>query len=74
MNIFHPSIKVIRKSASFSFDFINPECINNIMNDLDTSKATQQRDIPIKITKDKKDLFIFYFCKIRNKFTALFFL
>ena len=43
------------------------------MNDLHSSKATQQRDIPIKITKDKEDLFIFYFCKIRNKFTALFF-
>ena len=41
----HPSIKVIRENIdttnNFSFDLINPECIRKIINNLDTSKATQ---------------------------------
>ena len=39
---------------------INPECISKIINDLDTSKATQQGDIPTKIIKDNKDLFSYF--------------
>ena len=35
---------------------INPECISKIINNLDTSKVTQQGDIPTKIIKDDKDL------------------
>ena len=57
----HPSIKVIRENIdttnNFSFDLINPECMSKIINNLDTSKATQQGDIPTKIIKDNKDLF-----------------
>ena len=57
----HPSIKLIRENIdatnNFSFDLINPECISKIINNLDTSKATQQVDIPTKIIKDNKDLF-----------------
>ena len=49
----HPSIKVIRENIDntndFSFDLINPECISKIINNLDTSKATQQGDIPTKL-------------------------
>ena len=36
---------------------INPECISKIIYNLDTSKATQQGDIPTKIIKYNKDLF-----------------
>ena len=39
---------------------INPECISKIINNLDTSKATQQGDIPTKIIKDNKDLFSYF--------------
>ena len=39
---------------------INPECISKIINNLDTSKATQQGDIPTKIIKDIKDLFSYF--------------
>ena len=39
---------------------LNPECIGKIINDLDTSKATQQCDIPAKIIKDNKDLFSYF--------------
>ena len=57
----HPSIKVTRENLvttnNFSFDLINPECISKIINNLDTSKATQQSDTPKKIIKDDKDLF-----------------
>ena len=65
----HPSIKVIRENIdtnnNFSFELINPECISKIINDLDTSKATQQGYIPTKIIKDNEDLFfIFHFCKL----------
>ena len=41
----HPTMKVIweinNTSNSFSFELINPECIQKIINNLDTSKATQ---------------------------------
>ena len=41
----HPSIKVIRENIdttnNFSFDLINPEYTNKIINNLDTSKATR---------------------------------
>ena len=57
----HPSIKEIRENIdttnNFSFDSINPECISKIINNLCTSKATQQGDISTKIVKDNKDLF-----------------
>ena len=33
----------------FKLDLINPECISKIINHLDTSKATQQNDIPTKL-------------------------
>ena len=58
---YHFSIKVIRENIdtinNFSFDLINPECISKILNNLDTSKATQEGDIPAKIIKDNKDFF-----------------
>ena len=39
---------------------INPECISKIINNLDTSKATQQGDIPTKIIKDNEDIFSYF--------------
>ena len=39
---------------------INPECMSKIINNLGTSKATQQGDIPTKILKDNKDLFSYF--------------
>ena len=52
----HPSIKVIRENIDttdeFPVDFINPECVSKIINNLDTSKATQQGNIPTKNIKD----------------------
>ena len=47
----------IDTTKNFSFDLINPECISKIINNLDTSKATQQGDIPTKIIKDNKGIF-----------------
>ena len=49
--------KNINSTNNFSFGLINHECISNIINNFDTSKATQQGDIPEKIIKDNKDLF-----------------
>ena len=40
---------------------INPECIRQIVNSLDTSKATQQGDIPTKNIKDDGELFHIFF-------------
>ena len=60
----HPSIKVIRENIdttnNFSFDLINFECISKIINNLDTSKVTQQGDISTKILKDNKDHFSYF--------------
>ena len=57
----HPSMKVIRENIdttnNFSFDLINPGGISKIINNLDTSKSTQQGDVWTKIMKDNKDLF-----------------
>ena len=39
---------------------INPEYICKIINNLDTSKATQQGYIPTKIIKDNKNLFSYF--------------
>ena len=46
----------IDTTNNFSFDLINPECISKIINNLDSSKATQQGDIPTKVIKDNKDI------------------
>ena len=46
---------------------INPECISKIINNLDTSKATQQGDIPTKIIKDNKDIFSYFISASFNK-------
>ena len=54
----------IDTTNNFSFDLINPECIKKIINNLDSSKATQQGDIPAKVIKDNKEFFTFYFCKL----------
>ena len=60
----HLSIKVIRENIdttnNFSFDLINPECINKTIDNSDTSKTTQQGDIPTEIIKDNKDLFSYF--------------
>ena len=39
---------------------INPEYISKIINNLDTSKTTQQGDIPTKIIKDNKEIFSYF--------------
>ena len=57
----HPSINIIRDNIDttnkFSFDLINPGCISKIINNLDTSRATQQGNIPAKVIKYNKELF-----------------
>ena len=57
----HPSINIIRDNIDttnkFSFDLINPGCISKIINNLDTSRATQQGHIPAKFIKYNKELF-----------------
>ena len=50
----------IDSTNNFSFELNNPECISKIINKLDTSKVTQQGDIPTKIIKDNKDLFSYF--------------
>ena len=45
---------------------INPEFISKIINNLDTSKATQQGDAPTKIIKDNKDIFSYFISAIFN--------
>ena len=60
----HPSIKVIRENIdstnNFCFDLIIPELISKTINNLDTSKATQQGGVPTKIMKDSKDQFSYF--------------
>ena len=57
-------MKEIRKNIDSpitnSFNLINPKCVTKIINNLDTSKTTQQGDITTKITKLNKDLFPYF--------------
>ena len=52
-------LKNVDTTNNFSFGLINPECISKIINNLDTSKDTQQGDISTKMIKVKvnRDLF-----------------
>ena len=52
-------LKNVDTTNNFSFDLINPECISKIINNLDTSKDTQQGAISTKMIKVKvnRDLF-----------------
>ena len=52
-------LKNVDTTNNFSFDLINLECISKIINNLDTSKDTQQGDISTKMIKVKvnRDLF-----------------
>ena len=47
-------------------NLINPECISKIINNLHTSKATQQGSIPTEIMKDRKDLFSYFISASSN--------
>ena len=61
----HASIKAIWENIdttnNFSFDLINPGSITKIINNLDTSKATETGHFPTKIIKDNKDLFSYLY-------------
>ena len=57
----------IDSTNNLSFDLINSECKDKIINNLDTSKPIQQGDIPKKIIKDIGDLFSYFTCISPNK-------
>ena len=51
----------IDTTNNFSFDLINPGSITKIINNLDTSKATEPGHFPTKIIKDNKKLFSYLY-------------
>ena len=62
----HPSI-IMKKSKTkadqcFSFGPVTCDDILKKTNNLDTAKASQQSDVPIKILKQNPDYFAGYFC------------
>ena len=55
----HPSIIKIRQNvyySSFDFNNITSSLVANIIQDMDSSKASQKHNIPIKILKDNNDI------------------
>ena len=66
----HPSIKVIKskkkEEPTFTFGYVSYEEVLTEIRKLQTTKTTQQNDIPTKILKKKSEVFAGYFQK--NKF------
>ena len=62
----HPSILRIKnymkeKDLYFSFEFVDKPKISKKINKLDEKKACQEHDIPVKLIKSNKDLFILFY-------------
>ena len=66
----HPSIIMIKNRRKtdqcFSFGPVTYDDILKKTNDLDTTKASQQSDVPTKILKQNSDYFAGYFCRDIN--------
>ena len=82
-NIFHPTLKAIVKwrnhpsiltitsehenTPKFSFNFVSKEHVLEEIQMLDSSKAIQESDIPVKLIKENSDLFAEIICKYFNE-------
>ena len=59
----HPSIKVIKsrkkEEQTFTFNYVSYEEVLNEIRKLQTTKTTQQNDIPTKILKENSEVDIF---------------
>ena len=82
-NIDHPTLKAIVKwrnhtsiltitsehqnTLKFSFNFVSKEHVLRKIKMLDSSKAIQESDIPVKLIKGDSDLFADIICKCFNK-------
>ena len=66
----HPSIKVIKsrkkEEQTFTFNYVSYEEVLNKIRKLQTTKTTQQNDIPTKILKENSGVFARYFHKNIN--------
>ena len=66
----HPSIKVIKsrkkEEQTFTFNYVSYEEVLNEVRKLQTTKTTQQNDIPTKILKENSEVFARYFQKNIN--------
>ena len=66
----HPSIKVIKsrkkEEQTFTFNYVSYEEVLNEVRKLQTTKTTQQNDIPTKILKENSEVFARYFHKNIN--------
>ena len=66
----HPSIKRIksrkREEQTFTFSYVSYEEVLNEIRKLQTTKTTQQNDIPTKILKENSEVFARYFHKNIN--------
>ena len=64
----HPSIPTItsehENTPKFSINFVSKEHVLEEIQMLDSSKAIQERDIPVNLTKENNDLFAEIICKI----------
>ena len=82
-NIFHPTLKAIKNwrnhpsiltitsghenTQKFSFYFVPKEHVLEEIQMLDSSKAIQERDIPVKLIKENSNLFAEIICKYFNE-------
>ena len=67
----HPSIFTItsehENTPKFSFTFVSKEHVLGEIQIMDSSKAIQESDIPVKLTKENGDLFAEIICKYFNE-------
>ena len=82
-NIFHPTLKAIVKwrnhpgiltitsehenTPKFPFNFVSKEHVLGEIQMLDSSKAIQESDIPVKLIKENSDLSAEIICKYFNE-------
>ena len=82
-NIDHPTLKAVVKwrnhssiltitsehenTPKFSFNFVSKELILRKIKTLDSSKAIQENNIPVKLIKGNSDLFAEIICKYFNE-------
>ena len=68
--VLHPSIRVIKsmkkEEKTFTLSYVSYEEVLNEIRKLQTTKTTQQNDIPTKILKENSEVFARYFHKNIN--------
>ena len=66
----HPSVLTVldkyKNNSIFIFSYVTKEDVLKEVRNLDTTKSSQDTDIPTKIIKQNSDIFVSFICKSFN--------